>query len=878
MDSDRDLLRELLFEALARNSDEERDEYLRGLEVSHPELASDVRELAYWGQQAAESLTTSWRPAPEPDVGDLVGGYRLVSLLGEGGFGRVWRAQARREGLRDVAVKLVLEGVDMQAMLKRFAREKDVLARLEHTGIAAIQDAGRTESGRPFIVMECVQGLPITRYAEDRGLSRTAICELVVRVCRAVEHAHAQGVLHRDLKPSNILVAEEDGGPRPKVIDFGIASMLSSDDGPGMTLTVDGKIVGSPGYMSPEQAGYGVDAGRGELAAPDIDERADVFGLGRILYELVVGAPAVAQDRSAPAQAMQRLKAVFDEGSPSPRAAARAAGRSEVAKDLDQVILKATEVDRSRRYHSVQELRKDLERHLAGEPVVARPSSALERTSRFVRKHRPVIVPTAVLIAALVGSLVWVTGASHRVSLANERLTQTVEVQSSLIDGLDVSSMGRALREELLEQLGAGIEDVEEREAVLASVTQHVDFTTLARGVIARNVLDPAERALAEQLQSDPETRTRLARTILSMRRRLGLLDSRGRTATTIHELTTEAFGEDSPEAIEVLIELGNIASQKGRLEEAESAYQRALVRSREQLGAESDDALRAEGGLAMLMVLRDDYAAAEEAIVDIVERLESSGRAESPLMARTLMNLGLAQERAIRIPEAIESYEKARVLVAAGHAGNAVEAFEPQIRLARLQATQGRADEAVALLDEIVPKIRDRHGDLHINTISALSAQCNARYHAGDHEGALEAATLAYEAHREMVTVTHPETLRLRVNQLKLMNIVSRFEAADAICEAEIPLARSSLAPNHEVLGEFLVQHASALASLAEIDEAWDCLMEGIGIFERGLPPGHSRTRMAYAIASQFAAARHELAPDQGFDEVAAEFAAKLD
>ncbi|MEZ6016741.1 MAG: serine/threonine-protein kinase [Planctomycetota bacterium] len=873
MTSDRDLIGRLLLEALSRSNEQEREEYLRSLELSHAAEAAEVRELAYWGQQAADSLTSSWRPAPEPDVGALVDGYELVALLGEGGFGRVWRAKARKEGLRDVALKLVKEGVDTRWVLKRFGREKDVLSKLEHTGIAAIQDAGRTESGRPFIVMQLVPGVPITQFVADRGLDIRASIELMVAVCRAVEYAHGQGVLHRDLKPSNILVAEEDGRPQPKVIDFGIASMLTSDERTGPTATDDGRVVGSPPYMSPEQAGY---RSAGQSVA--VDERGDVFSLGRILYELVVGAPAVTLDHSTPAQALRQLEAAFDRGSPSPLAAARAAGRPAVAPDLDRVILAATAVELSQRYDSVTKLREDLLRYLRGEPVLARTPGVMERAGRFVRKHRPVLAPAALLIAVLGGSLAYVAGARHRTVRANERLTQTIEVQSGLIEGLDVAAIGRTLREEVLRQLGAGIDAGDDREATLAKVAEHVDFTTLARGVIARNVLDPAEAALEQQLGGDKETRLTLANVILEVRRRQGLLDSRGRTATTIHELTSEVYGDDSSEAVEILLEIANVASRQGRIDEAEDSYRQALERSRALFGPESDQALRCEHGLASQATIRNDYAGAEASLLEIVGRLEAAGRAETPLMAQVLLSLGQCQERALHLGDAAATFERARALVTAGHAGDALPDYAVEISLARVRASQGQPVEALTLLDEVVPPLREKYGDAHSTTLAAVAAWSVARFNAGDHQGALEAATIVYEAQRGLATRTHPETLRLLANRVKIMNVLSRFEEVEAILTEELPLARTALTPNHVVVGELLLQRATALGGLARIDECWETLQSSIAVFERVLSVGHPRLQLAYAVASQFNASRHELHPEAGYDVLAAEYAAKLE
>lgn len=378
---------------------------------------------------------------------EVIGPYRLLEVLGEGGMGVVWLAEQTEPIRRQVALKVIKLGMDTREVVARFEIERQALAVMDHPNIARVFDAGATDAGRPFFVMELVQGLPLNEYCDTHRLSLTDRIRLFQAVCRGVQHAHQKGLIHRDLKPSNILVAEVDGQAHPKIIDFGIARATEEETSDGTRLTRQNHQIGTPAYMSPEQV-FG--------DTPDIDTRSDIYALGVLLYELLVGElPFPRESYRGPA-----LFAKLAEDAPRPSgrfsslstaaelARARNTDSQDLARtlkgDLDWIVLKAMARERELRYETVNALTMELERYLSNEPVRARPPSALYRTRKFVRRHR---AATAFALLALflgVGFVVAQTIQAERIRKARD----LAEARRGQAEGL-IDFMLGDLREKL---------------------------------------------------------------------------------------------------------------------------------------------------------------------------------------------------------------------------------------------------------------------------------------------------------------------------------------------------------------------------------------------------------------------------------------------
>jgi WD40 repeat protein/serine/threonine protein kinase len=409
--------------ALECASPEEQRAYLDRACAGNPECRVRVEALLCAHEQAGNFLqgqqptTAPGSPGGDTVAGEIagvaIGPYRLVQELGEGGMGTVWLAEQQEPVQRQVALKVIKPGMDSKQVIARFEAERQALALMDHPNIARVFDAGTTVNGRPYFVMELVQGVPLTRYCDEQRLTPRQRLELFVPVCQAVQHAHQKGIIHRDLKPSNVLVTLYDGKPVPKVIDFGIAKATGQVPSEHSVFTQVGQVVGTLEYMSPEQA---------ELNPLDIDTRSDVYSLGVILYELLTGSTPLERKRVRQAAMVEALRLIREEEPPTPSARlsktdelpAVAAKRGLEPKklsglvrgELDWIALKALEKDRNRRYDSASGLAQDIERYLGDEPVQACPPSAWYRFRKFARRNRAALATAAVVALALLTALV----------------------------------------------------------------------------------------------------------------------------------------------------------------------------------------------------------------------------------------------------------------------------------------------------------------------------------------------------------------------------------------------------------------------------------------------------------------------------------------
>jgi non-specific serine/threonine protein kinase/serine/threonine-protein kinase len=397
-----------LFEACCELSEPERSAWL-AVHCDDPTLRERVRRLLRV-HDAAEAGRGFPASVPPPTPARMqIGPYRVLERIGEGAMGEVFLAEQTAPVVRRVALKIIKLGMDTGEVIARFETERQTLAIMSHPSIAQIFDAGATETGRPYFAMEYVPGIPLTEYCETRRLDLRRRLALFLEICDGVQHAHHKGIIHRDLKPTNLLVSERDGRPVPKIIDFGVAKATAPGLQPSNAHTRIGHLIGTPEYMSPEQA---------QLSPLDIDTRSDVYSLGVVLYQLLVGALPyrLTGDTATPAQIMNELLACdirapsLTLGRDADRAAEAAAHCSTTPRhlisavrgDLDWIVLKALEKDRNHRYASVAELASDVRRHLANEPVLAGPPSAVYRLKKFVARHRVGVAATAGLFIATV--------------------------------------------------------------------------------------------------------------------------------------------------------------------------------------------------------------------------------------------------------------------------------------------------------------------------------------------------------------------------------------------------------------------------------------------------------------------------------------------
>ena len=415
---------ELFDEALKLGSVEERAAFLVRVCGGDEALRERVERLlaahdqagAFLGEPLADERgTIAVQPISEEAPGTHIGRYKLLERIGEGGCGVVYVAEQTEPVRRRVALKVIKLGMDTRQVVARFEAERQALAMMDHPNIAKVLDAGGTDTGRPYFVMELVRGIRITEYCDQNNLSIPERLDLFIKVCQAIQHAHQKGIIHRDIKPSNILVTLHDGVPVPKVIDFGIAKATESRLTDATVYTQLHQFIGTPAYMSPEQA---------EMSGLDIDTRSDIYGLGVLLYELLTGRTPFDQKELVEA-GLDRMRRMIREQEPvrpstrfsslqgeeltttARRRSADAPRLIHVLRgDLDWIVMKCLEKDRTRRYETANGLAADLKRHLINEPVVARPPSTLYRVQKTVRRNKLVFAAGAIVASAIIAGFV----------------------------------------------------------------------------------------------------------------------------------------------------------------------------------------------------------------------------------------------------------------------------------------------------------------------------------------------------------------------------------------------------------------------------------------------------------------------------------------
>lgn len=701
---------------------------------------ADLQTLSHAGPTAVPGGVA----APEGGQPAEIAGYRIVGKLGEGGMGVVWEAE-QQQPRRRVALKVMRQGRDRDPLYVRlFQREAETLGRLKHPGIAAIHESGRTEDGRDYFAMELVSGNNLGDWLRSRPETVTPEeLELRLRlfrsVCEAVHYAHQRGVVHRDLKPGNIVVTDELSAPPVKVLDFGLARITDADLAPGSLLTEVGIIKGTLAYMAPEQA-----LGRGDA----IDVRTDVYALGVLLYELLAGQRPYDVASTAIAEA---IRVICEEPPRSLHEAWR--GTRRLDPDLATIVGKALEKEPERRYGSAAALADDVERHLASQPIAARPPSRVYRMQKFVRRHRVAVAAAAAVLAALLAgtaATAWQARQSERARLEAERVA---EFMQDLLSGVGPGvARGRdtKLLEELLDGAAARIGNGELAAAPRAELAlRHTIGTVqreLARYDEAARMLEPA-LPLARRLRRGDHADTAqalgdagnleldrgeleragpLLREALAMERRLHAGDHED-VATALNDLATlhedggdlaaseplhrEALemrrrlapGDDEAVA-ESLNNLANVARGLGDAARAEALFREALAMNRR---LHPGDHPRVAGGLNNLAIVvqdRGDLAGAEPLLRETLEMRRRLFPGDHPYVATGLGNLALLlQDREDLVaPEALflESLAMRRRLFPDGHPSVATDLAN----LGRLYLARGEAAKALPVYREAVP------------------------------------------------------------------------------------------------------------------------------------------------------------------------------
>jgi serine/threonine protein kinase/tetratricopeptide (TPR) repeat protein len=679
---------------------------------------------------ATEDYVQVARPAHKDP--DYIGPYRILERIGEGGMGIVYKAEQRGLVRRTVALKVIKLGMDTKEMVARFEVERQALALMGHPNVAKVFEAGMTESGRPFFAMEYVAGVPLTQYCDEARLNTRERLELYIHVCHAVQHAHQKGIIHRDLKPSNILVQLFDGKPVPKVIDFGIAKATNAALTQQTLFTSTGALIGTPEYMSPEQA---------MTSGLDVDTRADIYSLGVILYELLTGLlPFDAlMLRSGSVQDMACIIKETEPHKPSTRLSdskndesKRQSGgtvadiakrhrteprtlRRELRGDLDWIILKAIEKERTRRYETANDLAMDLQRHLYDEPVLARPPSTVYRLGKFARKHQGAAVAAGLVLFALLLGVI-ATGVALVKAKRSESGARTAEGTARIAES---DAKEQAVKAQTVSRF---LEDL------LASAQPGAEGGRTAKVV---DLLDRADAQMSAKLRDQPDAEIAARVTLGKTYSALLLYPAAERNYRRAYELAEATSGTEAERTLAIAADLSlTITQSGGDATESRNLAEHTLAVAQRTLGDHHRVSYSAASSLgsALIKLGKRDQA------MTVARRLVQDARAHSKVIspdefARYLSNFSDAINSAnsSRDPQLTRESENClREVVQIAKSGVKISPITLALArssLAGMLRTQGRIPEAVDVWRETLADARSTMGESHKITRDLISA-----------------------------------------------------------------------------------------------------------------------------------------------------------
>jgi len=807
-----------LFVAALRLTPEQWDEFLRRECADDTALHDRAKALLRAHAEAGSFLD---RPAAAPvtdtqtaadDPGEVVGPYKLLEVIGEGGMGTVWMAEQTAPVRRLVALKLVKPGLDSRPVLARFEAERQALALMDHPNIAKVLDAGTTHSGRPYFVMELVKGVPITTYCDAHRLTPRQRLELFIPVCEAIQHAHQKGIIHRDVKPSNVLVARYDDNPMAKVIDFGVAKAVGGADGltrlTERTLhTSFGAVVGTVEYMSPEQASFN------QL---DVDTRSDIYSLGVLLYELLTGGPPFGRAEVETVGLLETLRLIREQDPPRPSTRlstadglpALASNRGTEPKrlaalvrgELDWIVMKALEKDRNRRYATAHDLALDLRRYLANEPVAAGPPGRGYRVRKFVRRHRGPVAAAAAVLLSLVGGITgtaWgLVGAKHARQAESER------AQGESLAKIEAQSAATAAK--------AAQVTAEKREAETTAVLKFVENQILSAtrpkgqagglggDVSLRQAIKAAVPFVDGSFAKEPVIEARLRMTLGSSFVYLGETKSATEQLLKARTLYSQQLGPDHPDTLRCANNLAATYRADGRFAEALRLNEETLALRRAKLGPEHTDTLWSCTALANSYedLGRDAEALRlREETLAVQQRKFGRDHPDTLMSMNNLANSYIALRRydeALRLHE--ETFARRKATLGPDHPDTLVS----MLNVGSSYRHHRRHADALRLYEETLARQKLQLDPDHPHLLLTMSNVAISYADQGRHEDALRLRTETLALRERKLGPDHPDTLMSMNHLANSYAVLGRHEEALRVREELLTRQTTRLGADH--------------------------------------------------------------------------------
>ncbi len=910
-----DQLESLLCAAIEINSDTEREAYINKACGTDSELRDKVKRLVVAHFQAGQFLKhgdTSLGDAepmqPLENVGCKIGNYKLLEQIGEGGMGSVFMAEQSKPVQRQVALKIIKAGMDTRQVIARFEAERQALAIMDHPNIARVFDAESTNSGRPYFVMELVKGIPITKYCDERKLDINARLELMIPVCQAIQHAHQKGIIHRDIKPSNVLVAQYDGRPVPKVIDFGISKATAQKLTEKTMFTGYGQIVGTLEYMSPEQA---------DLNQLDIDTRSDVYSLGVLLYELLTGSTPLDGNKLRSAAFGEMLRMIREEEPPRPSkrlssietlASVSANRRMEPRKlsglmlgELDWIVMMALEKERGDRYESANAFAADIQRYLAQEQVLACPPSLRYRLTKSARKHKVLLTTAGLLsVSLLLGTALSVWQAVRATSAQNQAKVVLDFYQGAVLSAARPKDLDGGLGKDvtLLQAINAAEPMISptfsHQPIVEASVRDELGKTYRYLGEPKRAILQhrraidlrksdlgPAHidtltsmLNLAEDYQDAREFELALSlgqETLLSAKSKLGenhlftlaCMSQLGNTyrgvgrwddAAKLHEaelkIATKTVGPKDQVTLRSMNNLALVYQNTGKLEQAISLYENVLDIAQRALGEHHPCTLLVTANLGTGYHEAGDMAKAMPFLKKALDLQTTILGRDHPQTLRTMISIADAhvwQESGSNWNEALPLYQEAYDLGKEKQGSTHPDSLIRMDNLAHALRSAQKLDESLAVFEDLFSLMTDELGMEHPDTQACKFQLALAYRSTKDFDQAIPLLEQIYQSRKSELGSSNDATLGIMRELADTLDTSKEFAKAESLYR-ELLESQTMIGP--ELLKTNLAKLALGrnLFQQEKFADAEPLLLAGYEGLKSNREPGYDR-RMAQAI-----------------------------